>query len=156
MTGGWHPKVRAVHENWSRLRNDGLLPSRADFDPVAMPALLPSICLIDVQADPQRFRYRLIGTAIVPILGAEYTGRWLDECMGGFESSDFSNALKAVARDGQPCHFRGISSFRFSRDVAEIEHVILPLARDGRNVDMILGSFVFFDQKGQEIGLPKR
>jgi hypothetical protein len=86
----------------------------------------------------------------------EHTGRWLDECIDSFEASAFANDLKTAVREGQPRHFRGASPFRFARDVAEVEQILLPLARDGRNVDMLLGLVVFFDSKGQEIGLPKR
>lgn len=156
MSGSWHPKVSAIHETWLRLRNDGLLPGRADFDPVSVPALLPNIWLIDVQAEPLRFRFRLAGTAIVFTLGHELRGRWLDECFGGFESSVFAEDLKASVLDGKPRHYRGSSSVRFARDVAAVERIVLPLAGDGRKVDMLLGLTVFFDGKGQAIGPPKR
>lgn len=156
MADGWHPKVSAAHAAWLQLRNDGLLPGRADFDPTTVPALLPNIWLIDVQVEPLRFRYRLIGTAVAFALGHELRGRWLDEYSADFENSVFAKNLKEVVFDGKPRHYRGPSSIRYARDVAEVECIMLPLASDGRKVDMLLGLTVFFDPKGHEVGPPRR
>lgn len=156
MAVEWHSKVSAAHAAWLRLRNDGAIPGRADFDPAMVPALLPNIWLIDVQAEPLRFRFRLIGTAVVFVVGHDLKGRWVDEHIEVFEDSAFGNDLKAVARDGKPRHYRGPASGRFAPDVTDVERIILPLAADGRNVDMLLGLTIFFDQKGREIGPPRR
>ena len=102
------------------------------------------------------FRFRLVGTSMVFALGQEPTGRWLDEHFQGFESSVFAEELKGAVCDGKPRHYRGSSAAQFARDMAAVERIALPLAGNGRNVDMLLGLTVFFDGKGQEIGPPRR
>lgn len=156
MVGEWHPKVSAAHAMWLQLRNDGTLPRRSDFDPALVPALLPNIWLIDVQGEPLRFRFRLIGTTIVGVVGRELGGRWLDEVVGEFESVAISKDFKSVVEEAKPRHYRGPPLGRFARDVATLERVTLPLAADGRTVNMLLGLTVFFDQKGQEVTLARQ
>jgi hypothetical protein len=56
------------------------MPARADFDPITLPrALLPNMILLEVYQQPQRFRYRLMGTAVAEMLGEDWTGKYVDE-----------------------------------------------------------------------------
>jgi hypothetical protein len=143
-----HPKVRAIIDYWTSVHpKEGGLPGRQHIDPVDIPLLLPNIWLIDVRRDPYRFRFRLVGTQIVNYAGEDNTGKWFDERMPDFDPSVFID----VVETGKPSWSRGLSKMRPEKNYYELERVRLPLASDGKTVDMILSLTVFFDSEGNEI-----
>src|SRR6266849_6825400 len=74
----------ALHAYWEQKRAGRSLPDRADIDPVEMPPrLLPYLFIVEYANIPARWRYRLMGTEMVERLGADLTGRYLDEALGG-------------------------------------------------------------------------
>ena len=64
-----------LYEYWRACAQSRPIPSRFDIDPVAIPHLLPGLSLIDARADLDSLRYRLAGTRVGEIYGAEITGR---------------------------------------------------------------------------------
>lgn len=137
------------------------LPGRRDLDPIAMPrSLLPHLWLLDVHqnagpAGEPRFRYRLTGTHLDFGLGRTKTSQWVHELTPDFES----NAAKhrhffAAAREGIPHYRRGQPNFKHNEAVAELERVILPLAADGRSVDVLLCATVFYRSDGSILNAP--
>ena len=144
---GCHERVRAIYRYWDGKRNGRLMPSRADLDPVDIPKLLPNVWLIDVARDPYRFRFRLLGTAVVEYAGEDNTGMWFDETLPDFDPSVFIDVVEAREASWR----RSASRMRPYKEYRELERVRLPLARDGATVDMILCLTVFFDKEGNEI-----
>ena len=71
--------VRQFVRLWQDAHVDGRPPAKSFLDPLRLRFLLGSLSLLEVQPEPLRFRYRLVGTDIVQRLGYELTGRWLDE-----------------------------------------------------------------------------
>ena len=150
----WHPKVRGLFDYWRSIHpGPEKLPGRAEFEPLAVAPLLPHIMLIDVVGQPIRFRYRLIGTRMVDALGGDFTGRWLDEVHRRPDGTApvFPSYMR-VATEGLYDWRRGAPHFAGYLDhCTELERVFLPLAADGRNVDIILALNVFFDPVGEEL-----
>ena len=68
-------RISDLFRVWDEIRGDRTMPSRRDFNPMAVPALLPYIFMDDVFRDPIRFRFRLVGTEIVRGIGFDPTGR---------------------------------------------------------------------------------
>lgn len=64
---------------WQRLGPTGGYPHRSAIDPVDFKPWLPYLSLIEIQAEPFRIRYRLVGTEAVRFAGQDYSGKWLDE-----------------------------------------------------------------------------
>src|SRR3546814_9678513 len=56
-------------------------PERGDIDPLAMPALLPNLLLLDTIDDD--FRFRLVGEAVNTRYGHGLRGRTLGEVLSG-------------------------------------------------------------------------
>lgn len=149
----WHPKVRALYEHWLSIHpGGGKLPGRQDFDPMAVAHLLPYIMLLDVDGRPPRFRYRVVGTRMVDALGGDLTGQWLDEAHArGVHKPQFPAYMKVV-EERAPEWRRGPPHFASYIDKCTgMERVFLPLASNGRDVDMILTIAVFFDREGHEL-----
>jgi hypothetical protein len=138
-------RVRQLYEHWLGLHpGRGILPGRQHFDPVAVPAsLLPLLWLADVERAPLRFRYRLLGTEQVRVLGRDFTGHWLDEAHPDFVGSAASGQFVAAAERAEVGYRCGNTPILLPKDYRSMERLILPLARDGREVDMLLAISVY-------------
>ena len=146
-----HPRVRAMVTHWMGMGPRDRLPGRQHLDPLAIPRLLPNIWLLDVERTPStRFRYRLAGTRIARAFADDPTGRYLDEMHEGFLTNGVADHLAEVVERGVPSWRTGKPTFWELSDFAHIERVYLPLASDGRTVDMILALTMFLDRFGEE------
>lgn len=141
----WHPKIRRFFDYWQakhppRASTDsGGLPGRQNIDPLEIPDLLPNIWLLDVQHEPFRLRYRLVGTGIVEARGRDQTGQWLDEAHPELASDPvYLERYRSVVASGNPSWRRGPPRFWFHADFGLIENLILPLAADGTHIDMLM------------------
>ncbi|HRD28322.1 MAG TPA: PAS domain-containing protein [Caulobacter sp.] len=124
---------------WASLRQAGRLPGRADIRPEDFKRLLPTVSLIDIVEGPRRdYRLRLAGTGLYSVYGREITGRSLGDVYGAKAADYWRAELDKVVegrRPGVGCHslaWRGAGHM-------SLLWLRLPLASDGRNVDMILG-----------------
>jgi len=135
---GSAPKIRALFEYWQSIHPEAGLPGRQHLDPLDIPQLLPNIWMIDVTRDPLRFRFRLIGTEIVKFVGRDVTGLWLDEFFEGYETSEASHAHRNCALTGVPSYRKGSVLFNPGQARFEAERLYLPLAQDGKEVDILL------------------
>ncbi|MEK9968883.1 MAG: PAS domain-containing protein [Ferrovibrio sp.] len=150
-----HPVIRQGLEYWrSSAPGPGRLPGRQHIDPLGMPALLPYAWLLEVhppaaEISIPRFRFRLVGSHVDLGLGGQMTGSWLHDLETGFDAvSGRSRSFVDAATTGQISHRRGAPRFSMNSESAELERVMMPLASDGRNVDMLLGFTVFYDGIG--------
>jgi hypothetical protein len=65
--------VRSLH-GWWRSKCGAEIPDRADLDPTHLKPLLPNLFISDVEPEPFRIRYRLVGTKAVEATGMDITG----------------------------------------------------------------------------------
>ncbi len=63
-------KARRLFEYWLRLKRNGRPGPRTAFDPTEVPSLLSSLLLGDIEADPFRVFFRLVGTQGRGVLAA--------------------------------------------------------------------------------------
>jgi hypothetical protein len=105
-------------------------------------SLLPYIALIDVERSPLRFRYRLVGTAIVDNVGAEFTGRYLDTLVRLPNREAIAEEFAHVANSATPA--TNIWDYR-RKDGRHVryERLVLPLIGDGATVDVLVNGMVF-------------
>lgn len=133
------PRLRRLFLHWQAIHpGEGVLPGRQHIDPAAIPELLPFVWLADVYRDPLRFRYRLLGTEHAHVFGRDYTGSWLDEVHVNFAGSPAYPQYVAVVEEGRPAYRRGHTLIMLPKEYRSIERLLLPLARDGRRVDMLI------------------
>mgnify|MGYP000159200712 FL=1 len=137
------PKIRALFDYWRSIHPDPAhpgagLPGRQHFDPMDIPQLLPNIWMMDVEREPLRFRLRLVGTEIVKFSGRDATGQWLDEIFTDYEKTDAYRFHRACALSGEPGYRKGSVLSNPERDYIEAERLYLPLAEDGKTVDILL------------------
>lgn len=130
-------RMSALKLLWLDRKSASKLPAREDFSPVDLRDWLGNISLVDVQVQPRRFRWRLIGTTIVEVLERDSSGRWFDEIYGDMELADFVQAYSLCVDRHLPVTFRGSVVFA-GKDHIEFQMLQLPLAGNGTDVDMIL------------------
>ena len=134
-------KLARLREYW-RARSGGTrLPARRDIDPVDLPRHLSTILLIDgcgSEGIPRRFRFRLIGTGLSRLMPKDPTSRPLDEVLDGAEMAAVGALLTPVVEDGAEAMVSGRLVWAGGWSLPA-DWLFLPLAADGRTVDMILG-----------------
>ena len=143
QTGGTAAAVKAHEElfaYWSSLRRRGRLPGRKHIHPGDFKRHLPAICLINVLRDDEGgidYRVRLAGTGLYGVYGQEITGKTLEQAYGG-AAGYWRAQLDKVVLEKRPQ--AGVQSLSW-RGLGHMSVVWLrlPLASNGRQVDMILG-----------------
>jgi hypothetical protein len=143
--------VRAHEEMfayWASRRQGGALPSRAAIHPQHFKRHLPTVSLIDVFSEPRDYRLRLAGTGLYSVYGREITGRKLEDVFAAPAAAYWRAELDNVVdsrRPGVGVHnlaWRGASHL-------SILWLRMPLASNGRDVDMILGYDVVIGQQAE-------
>ena len=137
------PEFVVLHDYWRGKCRDGRLPARRDIDPLDLPpAILPNIILLDVERVERtpRFRVRLAGTGFVALLDREVTGRYFDELGPERQMAPIMDARHTLVATGQPV-FLASPMIRPNKGQVWLKRFALPLAEDGKTVDMVLASF---------------
>lgn len=135
-----HPLIRQAHGYWLSVRPAAdLLPGRQHIEPTAIPKLLPHVWMLDVQTEPLRFRYRLLGTAIrhKTASGENVIGRWMDEIDPDFAAGLRFDAFAMPVRQHSPSYHRGAPVFPAGLEHLTLERLFMPLAADGVHVNML-------------------
>lgn len=142
--GATDPRFQAFFAYWQSVAPEGLLPGRQHVDPLAIPrSLLPHIALYDLvpAAGDFRIRCRLMGTGVVELLGADNTGRFIDETMpmGGYRP--LHESFRALMQTGMPQYWQRTLPYP-DRSFIGIRRLALPLAADGVTVDMAMSCYM--------------
>lgn len=131
-----HPNLVRLYRHWETVRGTRAMPSRAEFDPLALPDLLGNLILIDVLREPLRFRYRLIGSRLTERVRRDMTGRFFDEVPEPLYRERLYSWHGGVAEERAPR--AGTTARRLLERWEPYEILTLPLSADGTNVDMTL------------------
>lgn len=128
-----------IYDYWRVKREvrGGVLPARADVDPLELRSLLKYIVLADVVDGGRRIRFRLVGTTMVENFGEDFTGRHLDEIMSG----SYAEFIHGLFLDAIHRRAAVYSESRFRWDVGRAtstRRLMMPLASDGETVDMVM------------------
>ena len=142
-----HRQTRIVADYWLSIHpGPGILPGRQHVDPLDLPPhTWPNLGLTEALADPFDVRYRLIGTALVEYLGADYTGQTVRGRGVAFGNRTVDQVLshyRTVVEERRPDYASfPILDIRKGYHI-QAERIHLPLAANGHDVDMILTSLV--------------
>jgi len=139
---GAHVTALRAHEElfayWAGLRRRGVLPARADLDPGGFKRLLPTVSLIDVVHEPRDYRLRLAGTGLYGVYGGEITGKRLADVYNTAAADYWRRELDLVVDEKKPRVGHHSMAWRGAAHVTLL-WLRLPLASNGRDVDVILG-----------------
>jgi hypothetical protein len=94
--------VRRLYEWWSGSRGPAGIPDRSTFDLIEHRLLMPNVMIADVETEPFRIRYRLVGTKVVANLGLDFTGRYLDELVAPSYSVPWMEYYRTAYAERRP------------------------------------------------------
>ena len=137
-----HPLLFGLHRHWQEKRGARAMPARADFRPEEMQPFLSHIFLVDVEHEPRRFRFRLIGTEIVTSYGMELTGKYSDAVQPPVYRAMIERHYGEVVDNARPMVHR----MRFVEQPGKVHQLMrlaMPLSNDGRQVNMLMMASVF-------------
>src|ERR1700761_4174361 len=149
MQGGTPVSAVRAHEEmlayWASRPAGGRPPGGAPIHPQHIKRHLPTVSLIDVIDDPRDYRLRLAGTGLYGVYGQEITGRTLEDVYAGPAAAYWRGELDKICDSRRPGV--GVHSLAW-RGAAHLSILWLrmPLASNGRDVDMILGYDVVIGQ----------
>lgn len=142
------PMLRRLYEYWLGKHRDGMAPGRADIDPLEMREALPYLWLVDIERDPLRFRFRLVGTRITEWAGHEYTGVYVETETYGSQAPAIAAQYREVVERRQPMWHQQYAPW-FGREFRFYEKIMLPLCgRDGE-VEMLLCGMMMREPPGR-------
>jgi len=131
-----HRSFVQLIDYWDKQRGGRFAPSRDDIDPLDFPRLLAPMMLADVVThEPPDFRYRLCGTGIVDVHGADLTGKrprdLLPEAYGQLIHQHYCELVERRAPIAHEILFDTEASFRL------YARLLLPLSDNADGVTMI-------------------
>lgn len=135
--------IRSLYRWWlSKCAGD--VPDRADFDPADMKLLLPNLFIADVEHQPFRIRFRLVGTRAVEATGMDITGCYLDELLPPNPDEPWQDYYRCAYEERAPVfgcsEAPTTSGGRFS-----YEFGLFPLRRGGREVAQFVSIEDYFE-----------
>lgn len=143
-------RLRRLLAYWQGKSGDWSFPSKSEIDPVDFSYVLGYVTLVDVEADPRRYRFRLDGSILVALSGTDYTGRYLDELPGEQYVAFIKQTYDRVVDGGAPYHYR--KDGLFDQQYFSEETLILPLGDEPPAVDMLLVAVIPGDLPRHEEG----
>lgn len=136
--------IVAFDAYWRRIAPPGRLPGRQHLDPIDIPRLIGWLFLIDVVREApggMDFRYRLIGTRNVRLVGHDATGHRVHESFAPEVAAVMANQYRTAVETARPC-FWATDVPNSERTYIRCFRGLFPLARDGATVDMLAGLLV--------------
>lgn len=125
--------VKRMADYLARKRGDRPMATRADFEPTEVRDMLPYVVLVDIQDDPLRVFYRLVGTRIAEFYG-EFTGTWMHDRPISDAYRDIADRIyRTLIETKAPVY--GITEMRTRFDaMVSYEWGYFPLSSDGVTV----------------------
>jgi hypothetical protein len=135
---------------WASRRQGGRLPGRASIHPAHFKRHLPTVSLIDVARTQgaTEYRLRLAGTGLYGVYGREITGKLIEDVYLGPAAAYWREELDKIVESRKP----GVGVHNLSWRGASHLSILwlrLPLASNGKDVDMILGYDVVVGQQSE-------
>lgn len=134
--------VVLLHRLWQSIAPaGGGLPGRQHLDPLDIaPQILPWVFLMDVVRDGDAaldYRYRLVGTGNVTLVGRDATGELASTVFGRVEAPFVLDTFDLTVHTRKPTFWIAtVPQDRFG--AVTIHRGLCPMARDGRTINMLL------------------
>lgn len=135
------PQQQTFYDYWRSKCQSGKLPCRDDIDPADITQYLPMVSLTEVHHGVKgpRFQCRLAGTGFWDLYEEEIQGRFMDELpMISQQKAYWSRVLGQVTNNKRPTAGVTKTGTPMGSHLAQF-WIRLPLSRNGRDVDLILG-----------------
>jgi hypothetical protein len=130
-------RVRRMHDYWtSKCTPERPIPRRTDINVEELRDILPLLTIVEVEYEPLRFRYRLVGTRVVEYNHLEFTGRYLGEIGWKEEEMLLGAYAKAVTERRPSCGYYGWDLQ--AGTIGACEFAMFPLVNDDGLIHQII------------------
>jgi hypothetical protein len=138
-----HKTSETLYAYWNGVRGTYLAPRRFDIEPAKISSILSSTFMLE-RIDPKTFRYRLAGTTVCNIFGAELRG---SNFLDGWPPEDHLSLIRrlSVLSSRGAAELMHLEAAPAGRTSIPFELLLLPLRHTGEALDRVLGSFVALD-----------
>lgn len=128
--------MAALCDYWIRLGGAAGVPSYRDFDPLAVPRLLPDLQITRREADG-RHRIGLTGGQVAELMGRDNTGRCLDEVMSADLYASRAALYDGALATGMPVAYRAYL-IAPGREHRFHKRLLLPFIDKGPEPDLVM------------------
>lgn len=132
------PRIHTFFAAWNAARHGKPIPSRRDFDPLAVAPLLKFVWIYRYEPDIPDFVCRLAGENVNDAWGRSIKGRRLLDIVGAADHPVVMERWLRILRE--PSIQYGARQERLSAlDLHRAERLILPLTGDSGEAEFVLG-----------------
>lgn len=131
------PTLQRMLDMWNERRGTRAMPSRKDFDAAVLLKYNGQILLIDVEHNPRRYRFRLVGIGVVELLKRDLTGHYFEEVYTPAQLETLTKSSEYCIKTKLPIRIRSRLDYA-DRSHVHVEILEMPLSSDGETVDMIM------------------
>ncbi len=138
-----HKTSETLFAYWDKVRGNRGTPRRFEIDPGKIASILPSTFILE-RFDSETFRFRLAGTLVCDMFGAELRGT---NFLSGWSQQDRISLVRhlgALSKQGA-VEIIHMEAAPVARPSTPFEMVLLPLRHTGENIDRVLGAFAALD-----------
>jgi len=139
-----HKTSQTLFSYWDSVRGSRTTPPRRfEIDPGKIASILPSTFILE-RLDAETYRYRLAGTHVCDIFGAELRGTNFLAGWSPIDRASLIRHLAALSKQGaiEAIHMEAAAAARAS---TTFEVLLLPLRHTGEAIDRTLGALVPLD-----------
>jgi len=138
-----HKTSETLFAYWDKVRGNRATPRRFEIDPGKIAGILPSTFILE-RTDAETYRFRLAGTRVCDMFGAELRG---SNFLSGWSQPDrlsLVRHLAALSKQGaiETVHMEAAPVARAS---TQFEVLLLPLRHTGESIDRVLGALSALD-----------
>lgn len=139
-----NPEFGALRAYWEGKRAGRLMPSRSDIDPIELRRYLGNLFIVEALTDIVDFRYRLVGSNVVPYYGQDTTGWTVTQVFAKLDprfAQLVISGYRRILSDAVVVRARG-SLIWSDRNYIRWDALHMPLLNSAGVPGIILGMFV--------------
>lgn len=134
-----HNTSQTLFSYWDKVRGNRSTPRRFEIEPGRIAEILPATFILE-RLDAEAYRFRLAGTQVCDMFGAELRGTNFLDGWSAADRLSLVRHLAALTKQGavETMHMEAAPVARAS---TPFEVLLLPLRHTGDVIDRVLGSF---------------
>lgn len=125
-----------LHAYWRAAAPEDEVPRQKDLHIAEMPDCRGNIALVDIEPEPFRARYLLVGSALVRLLGKDPTGLYVEDVYSKDIAEEALGAFRRVVGERQPLFYR--REFQILGKSFGYKRLLLPLRLKSEEVRRVL------------------
>ena len=132
-----HPDLQRLYQLWERKRGPLRFPEPGEITPRDMLYMLDRIALVEVQREPLRFYWRVVGGWWREHFDVEGTGMYVDQWPSEIQRNMLLESYGTVVKAEAPC--RHVRNQLADGQTLEYEALLLPIGLEDQLTQFLVG-----------------